>query len=327
MKPNSLETKTMNMKLTQRIAPLLVGLALALPPVAQAQQLPQFSQRGLDLFYFNPAVAGSNFEHQVQIHHRSQWLGIEGAPISQMFSYNGAVGANSGLGGYVLNDSYGPSRGFWGGLAYARHFTLDGFNLSAGLGLNMTNFWIMGNQITLPQPDPLLLDKKFVSRWSPDLNLGMLAYNRTFFLGVSAYQLFQHSFREDYDIETSYDSYLKTYVSGGLLLGQHKPVMFKPNFTLGLAAGEPLELQVGGQFTFGQTFDLGLSYRFRDAAVVLLGLRFQDFMAIYYSYDLITSELSTVSSGSHELRIAFTFKKRENHPAYETDDIRNDLLW
>ena len=53
-----------------------------------AQQLPQFSLRTFDDYVLNPAVAGSNSYPEIKLHHRTQWLGFTGAPITSLISYN-----------------------------------------------------------------------------------------------------------------------------------------------------------------------------------------------------------------------------------------------
>ena len=52
----------------------------------------------------------------------------------------------------------------------------------------------------------------------------------------------------------------------------------------------------------------GLSYRLQDAVVVLAGINISGGLSIGYSYDLPTTRIITVSSGSHEVLVMYSFE-------------------
>jgi hypothetical protein len=62
----------------------------------------------------------------------------------------------------------------------------------------------------------------------------------------------------------------------------------------------------------------GVSYRTRDAVVVLLGLDYSDY-SFAYSYDITTSNMSIPSSGSHGLLFTYRFKAIKKD--YDKDGI------
>jgi len=52
----------------------------------------------------------------------------------------------------------------------------------------------------------------------------------------------------------------------------------------------------------------GLSYRIQDAVVFMAGINIAGGLSIGYSYDLPTSKIITVSSGSHEIMLVYSFE-------------------
>ena len=73
-----------------------------------AQQDPQFTDYMFNTLTVNSAYAGSRDHFTATVLHRSQWVGLDGAPTTQSFSIDSPVGKNVGLGFSVVNDRLGP---------------------------------------------------------------------------------------------------------------------------------------------------------------------------------------------------------------------------
>src|SRR5512136_632106 len=65
----------------------LILILIALKQIADAQQLPLFSQYNYNKFLINPAHAGSDGFTSFNITAREQWLGYSGAPRTYSLSY------------------------------------------------------------------------------------------------------------------------------------------------------------------------------------------------------------------------------------------------
>jgi len=74
-----------------------------------AQQDPQFTQYMYNTMSVNPGYTGSRENLVVYGLHRTQWVGLDGAPQTSIFSADSPVGKNVGLGLVVLHDELGPS--------------------------------------------------------------------------------------------------------------------------------------------------------------------------------------------------------------------------
>ena len=83
-------------------------LFLMISVYCSAQQLPHYSLYMFNDAVINPAVVGTKDYNRIDLISRSQWSGFEGAPKTQLLSYQRAQGENMGLAGTVFNDVTGP---------------------------------------------------------------------------------------------------------------------------------------------------------------------------------------------------------------------------
>lgn len=85
-------------------------ILLHLASVTYAQQDAQFTQYMYNTILINPAYAGSRGTTNIFALHRTQWVGLEGAPTTNTVSVNTPIaGTNLGIGISVVNDRIGPS--------------------------------------------------------------------------------------------------------------------------------------------------------------------------------------------------------------------------
>ncbi|TDE27436.1 MULTISPECIES: PorP/SprF family type IX secretion system membrane protein, partial [Flavobacterium] len=78
--------------------------------VSFAQQDAQFTQYMYNTINVNPAYAGSRGALSIFALHRTQWVGLDGAPVTNAVSVNTPLNAtNLGLGVSIINDKIGPT--------------------------------------------------------------------------------------------------------------------------------------------------------------------------------------------------------------------------
>ena len=78
--------------------------------VSYAQQDAQFTQYMYNTINVNPAYAGSRGALSIFALHRTQWVGLDGAPVTNAVSINTPInGSNLGLGVSLINDKIGPA--------------------------------------------------------------------------------------------------------------------------------------------------------------------------------------------------------------------------
>ncbi|HSY77437.1 MAG TPA: PorP/SprF family type IX secretion system membrane protein, partial [Bacteroidia bacterium] len=105
-----------------KIITTAIGMLMALGTFAQ--QDASFSQYFFNPLYINPAYAGSRGIFSGTMVYRTQWVGMEGAPVTESVGMHGMIpGSNVGLGLQFYNDNVGPltTTGISGIFAYHLH--------------------------------------------------------------------------------------------------------------------------------------------------------------------------------------------------------------
>src|SRR6201996_5290969 len=106
------------MQLIKRALYLLILLVCSVR-ISMAQQLPQYTQYVFNNYLLNPAVSGIENYTDVKLGYRSQWTGLEGAPVTSYLTVNAPIGQN-----FVQGDATAfPASG--GTNPYSRSFVSD----------------------------------------------------------------------------------------------------------------------------------------------------------------------------------------------------------
>src|SRR6201996_9660013 len=94
------------MQLIKRALYLLILLVCSVR-ISMAQQLPQYTQYVFNNFLLNPAVAGIENYTDAKLGYRSQWTGLEGAPVTSFISVNAPLGQDFVNGDATASPAYG----------------------------------------------------------------------------------------------------------------------------------------------------------------------------------------------------------------------------
>jgi type IX secretion system PorP/SprF family membrane protein len=280
---------------------------------SMAQQVPQFSQRNLNIFTYNPSFAGVKGYSEILLHHRSQWTGFEGAPVTQNLTYHGMLNRVMAYGISFVNDEIGPLRTTGFKLAYAHHIDLEFMKWSLGLSGEFYQFGLDGRMLNPYQPnDPAYLEELGDRVWRPDASFGTFFYNEHFYLGYSIIHLLGSTVNLYPD--GAYTGTLPLarhhFISGSYTLTPVRNLDVETSLLWAKAKGAPsaFELNIHGQY-LGKAL-LGLTYRLNDALAITGGFKLFDRFKMAYSYDLLTSKLRTYQRGSHELIISYIIPNR-----------------
>src|SRR5659263_223295 len=88
---------------------LTVLVLMVLSSVSYAQQDAQYTQYMYNTIVVNPAYAGSRESMSIFALHRAQWVGFDGAPVTNTFSIHTPIkDTHLGLGLSIVNDRIGP---------------------------------------------------------------------------------------------------------------------------------------------------------------------------------------------------------------------------
>ncbi len=323
----------------------ILGVSLLMLQLAEAQQKPQYTQYVFDNMLLNPAVTGIENYIDLKAGYRSQWTGLQGAPVtsyltlsapfgsdfvrgdaasvspgneenpySRLYSQNyQAAEPHHGIGFMVVSDQAGPINTTNMDVTYAYHLGISGtFNLSAGVAAGLNHISLNTSQIVLENPsDPILNNGNF-SQWKPDLSIGVWGYSSDYYIGISAQQLLSQNL---YLSTTNTSNQPKTvpqyFVTGGVKLFLSDDMTLMPSALIKFINPEPVSFDVNMKLAFRDRFWIGAAYRNQDSVAGLLGLNISSLINISYSYDYTTSALRTVSSGTHEIVIGLMLNNKD----------------
>ena len=160
-------------------------MAIALTISSYAQQEPQFSDYKLNISSFNPAFAGF-YDGSAMLIHRSQFVGIEGAPTAINFNINLPVNETMGLGMNIINQSLGVTDEtiVTGDYSYSL-FTSDDTMLTFGLKAGVHVLSVDYSRLNIYDEDDIGFMNNIKGEISPRIGLGFLFSSPKWFAGLS----------------------------------------------------------------------------------------------------------------------------------------------
>ncbi|EJL59315.1 PorP/SprF family type IX secretion system membrane protein [Flavobacterium sp. CF136] len=270
-----------------------------------AQQDSQYTQYMYNTITVNPAYAGSRGMLSIFGLHRSQWVGLEGAPRTNAFSVNTPLNGNHlGLGVSIVNDKIGPTveNTFSADLSYTVP-TSETFKLSFGIKGTANLFNIDMNKLDIKDQG----DKQFQNldgKFSPNIGAGVYLHSDKAYVGLSVPN-FIESDRYDDDQVAIFKEKINYYFIAGYVFDINPSIQFKPALLTKLVQGAPLQVDVSGNFMFDEKFVLGLGYRWSASISAMAGFQVSEGLYVGYAYDHETTRLQKYNSGSHEIFLRF----------------------
>ncbi len=270
-----------------------------------AQQDAQYTQYMYNTININPAYAGSRGVMSIFGLHRTQWVGLDGAPTTNAFSINTPINnSNLGVGVSFVNDKIGPTSDntISADLSYTIQ-TSEEFKLSFGIKASGNLFNLDVNRLNPADAnDPNL--QNFNNEFSPNFGAGIYLHSDKMYFGLSVPNFLQDSKYNDNEVAV-FQERMNFYAIGGYVFDISPSVKFKPAFLTKLVTGSPLQVDASANFLFFDKLMLGAAYRWDAAMSALAGFQVTDGLFIGYSYDRETTQLRNYNSGSHEVFLRF----------------------
>ncbi|MES2560867.1 MAG: type IX secretion system membrane protein PorP/SprF [Bacteroidota bacterium] len=278
-----------------------------------AQQEAMYSQYMFNMMAVNPAYAGSREVLSITGLARAQWVGLEGAPVSNTLSLDMPIkDKRVGLGAQVFNDKIGimSNSGFYGSYAYRIRFQKS--TLSFGLQGGFVHFTANYAQVRLSSTPSVVPDKAFQENASimiPSAGAGLFLNNDNYYVGASLPNLLNTQISSGSQVQVN--KYDHLFLMGGYVFNLNSDFKLKPSALLKVVSGAPIQLDANVNLWMYDVIALGISYRTGDAAVAMVELQAAPNFKVGYAYDQSITALRYFHSGSHEimLRYEFGYKK------------------
>ncbi|MCA1967145.1 MAG: type IX secretion system membrane protein PorP/SprF [Flavobacterium sp.] len=275
-----------------------------------SQQDSQYTQYMYNTPLINPAYAGSRETITAFLLHRNQWVGLDGAPVTNNFSINMPVGdSNFGVGLNFVNDEIGPvaENQISVDLAYFIQIS-ENYKLSLGLKGTGNLFQLDVNKLRIYDPaDPQFQNMN--TEFSPNVGAGLYLFSDKTYFGLSVPNFFESYRYNDNNIEITKEK-MHFYFIAGHVFTLSDNIDFKPAVLSKIVEGAPLQADITANFLFFDKLTLGAAYRWDASVSALAGFQISDSWFIGYGYDLETTKLANYNSGSHEIFLRYEFFNR-----------------
>ncbi len=322
----------------------LVACSIA---AAFAQQDAMFTKYMFNSLSYNPAYAGSKDYMSIGILHRSQWVGIDGAPTTQTATaHTPLANERVGVGLALGNDAIGPTNTVNANFAYAYRIPVSaGLRLSVGLQGGIENWRADFSQLNLANPGDAAFDDT-PNRWLPNFGAGLFLFGERFYAGLSSPHLIEYDLRQNDDpnIEIYSRRYRHYYGAVGAAFPvRGDDIMFKPSLLIknvGLfsslrkeeiakTVGAPTELDIDASLLFYNKFWIGASFRTAieafdgrssfDSADLWFSVNLDNGLRVGAAYDYPLTALNKATAGAFEIMLGYEFNfltKRLVTPRY-----------
>ncbi len=282
-----------------------------------AQQDAQYTQYMYNTISVNPAYAGSRGVLSINALHRSQWVGLKGAPETQTISINTPINNKIGLGFSLVNDKIGPTQETSFDAVFSYTIPVSDSDDKLSFGLKAGGHLINIDFTKLNQYYPQLTSNNNIdNKFSPNIGAGVYYHTNKFYLGLSIPNFLEtNHFDESSDTNESSSFIAKErmnyYLIAGYVFKLNQSWDFKPALLTKMVAGAPLQADLSASFLYNQKLTLGAAYRWSAAWSAMAGFQISDSVMIGFAYDKETTDLGNTSfnDGSYEVFIRFELFK------------------
>lgn len=274
-----------------------------------AQQSAQYSQYMFNGLILNPAYAGADKALSLTFVNRSQWVSVEGAPVTQSVSAHTLFDKQHlGVGLMVVNDKIGVHKNQQ--VAASASYQLKmaeesvlSFGMQAGINLQKSNYASLN---TGGAP----MDVNYNGNLSRTyFNVGVGIYYRTpkFDIGFSAPALVPEKYALS-DTTTIHWQQANYFLFTRYRIRLTSSLDLEPSVLLKYHQGVPLSYDVNACLVIKKALTLGVSYRKSESLDFLLKAQVTPQLQLGYSYDFVIGEVSALSRGTHELMVNYIFR-------------------
>lgn len=293
----------------KKLIPIIfLFLVTGLSPVV-GQSNGDLTQWNRYLLNQNPAYAGYYNVLTAGVAHRSQWVGLSGAPTTQLFELQAPLkkpGVALGLtynhytiGRFTQNDVM---------LNYAYRIQTRDYSLSLGLALGFTVGTREFADLEDNALDPAFSDEG-KSYFLPNAGFGVVYTTKTFHAGIAIPRLLGQKTAADGSISSGFDvGSMMIRATGSADVDITRDIILTPNLLVKYGIGWLFQATVGVDATLRETFSAGLGYRTSEAIYLKLGYYINRQFSAMYSFDFLNlGKVGENLGGSHEIGIVYHF--------------------
>jgi type IX secretion system PorP/SprF family membrane protein len=274
----------------------------------QAQQDPLYNLYFYNQVMINPAYTGIYKDVTANMITRKQWIGIEGAPLTNFLSVTSSVGYKFGTGGMIISDQLGINNNIELQIPFSYNvIEKNGTILALGVQGGLVNYRYDYSRLNLEYLDDEDLDMSLSQYTKPNFGAGAFFMTDQLYLGISSPRILNVNVNDGLISSTRYQRHF--YISGGILLNNSidSKVRIKPSFLFRLVPEGNMAVDANLHFLFLETLWAGITVR--NLSAVGLNTQFQvsQRTRIGYGFELPINALLTRNYGTHEISLLIEF--------------------
>jgi type IX secretion system PorP/SprF family membrane protein len=287
---------------------------------AFSQQENQYTQFMHTKLLFNPAFAGAREVNSVSALYRQQWMGFEGAPVSQLVSFDAPLKSKRvGLGVNLHHHTIGQvNDNYMVNLAYSYSLVrTDDVNVKFGIGATFRHYRLeltslnTGNLVA----DPAQLQPNANTLNNGNIGAGLYFTFKDFYIGLSVPNIYRNQLGTG-SATINAESKPHFYGMAGGLFPLTDNIDLKPSAIVKYAQNSPFSADANLSFVFNKKFNIGASYRtgYSAKGESIDGLMFFQInpkFGIGAAYDYNISDLRSYQNGSFEALIRYDFSAKD----------------
>ena len=288
---------------------LFILLCLLMNGIVFSQQDAQYTQYMYNTVTINPAYAGQRGGLSAIGLHRTQWVGLEGAPNTQTLSFHSPLrNEKIGLGLSAISDRIGPlaDTNLQAQFSYTVPLNEKDLLLSFGLNAgfqNQRSDFSKGNS----KVDESIYSEDF-NRWSPLIGTGVFLHSQKWYFGLSIPNFLQTE-RFNQITQSSIRDRIHLTAIAGYVINANNDIKIKPTLLLRGVSGAPAIFDTSLNALLYDKFTFGVAYRWNDAVSVLAGFQIAKNLFVGYAYDTSTTPIKDLNSGSHEIVLRYEVQR------------------
>lgn len=278
-----------------------------------AQQEALYSQYMYNTLALNPAYTGSRALVNVTGLFRAQWVGVDGAPLSQNLSIDAPIpNKNVGVGLVILNDRVGATNNTGVHASYGYHVKFERATLSFGLKLGIVQYTLRLTNGTVNQGN-ISDDRVFAyngSSYIPCFGAGAYYKTDKYYAGISVPTTYISTIGNR--TQVMQNTQTPIVAMGGYTFILNKDIQLKPSLLYKFVTGAPMQLDINCSTWMYDVIGVGFGYRSGDAVIGMIEFKATPDLHIGYAYDYTVSKLTNYNSSTHELMLRYQFKMPSN---------------
>lgn len=291
---------------------IIICVAVLSFVVAQAQQIPLYTQYYNNEFLYNPSQTLTEDYSSLNLFYRKQWVQSQSPLTTQGLAFQTPLKVEKvGLGVNIINDRFGIFNRTGASMAYSYQVDLN-YDHKLLLGLSAG---LMGTNYEWTQDVNSIIDPRIQAA----INDGVNSFDATFgftykFKELEIGMAIPHLLEDEFDFTVNSNDLLyfnyRHYLASASYKFQFNKISLRP---LVLARYQPaVNPQFDASLVFGYDEKVwaALSYRYEGAMTFGAGVNLHERLNVGYSYDMnLNSDLTQYFGATHEINVGIILGK------------------